>query len=107
VAHAVEQLRSAPNSGKAPLLQSLKRQPCTSADVCELQRVCVAAYEELVGAHEGVSALERALSGDGAAPPAASAAAALASAEQSVERARTGAQHCADLQATLARRYKF
>ncbi len=107
MAHAVEQLRSAPNAAKAPLLRALERQPCESEDVCELKRVCVAAYRDQLGALDGARALEHALSGDAAAPPPASAAALVESSEHRLEAARAGARHCAELQGALSRRYKF
>lgn len=44
IAHAVSELRNAPNNAKEPPLERLRGEPCSVAAACELQQVCVQGY---------------------------------------------------------------
>ncbi|MEI9950385.1 MAG: hypothetical protein WDO74_15740 [Pseudomonadota bacterium] len=48
ISHAVDQLRAASNAQKADLLDALKGLSCETAELCELQRVCVDGYGQHV-----------------------------------------------------------
>ena len=105
--HAVQQLRGAPEAARDPFLRALEHEACTSADVCELRRVCVEAYRDEQGAMAGIHALEHAVDSDAAAPPAGSAAALLSESQRRLERAHAGTRRCTDLESALVRADKL
>lgn len=105
IAHAVENLRNAPNARKAPYLTSLERMPCSVPDVCELKRTCVDAYQRQLSVLASVQAVRHELKHDAAPAAAASAAGVLDSAQKALLDARRRTEHCADLQGTVSRRY--
>lgn len=44
IAHAVSELRNAPNNAKELPLERLRGEPCSVAAACQLQQVCVQGY---------------------------------------------------------------
>jgi hypothetical protein len=101
---AVDALRDAPNDQKSGALARLRALPCSQAEICGAQSACVAGYELYVS---GITELERskklAASGEGGPELAA----ALSSAQGTLERAKPLTERCADAQGELARKYRL
>ena len=55
IAHAIDQLRQAPNSAKRPHLSALAKQPCTAPPICELKKLCHRAYAEHISALDEIA----------------------------------------------------
>lgn len=104
VSRAVEVLREADNAAKQPALNELRALPCSRPEVCGVQSACVAAYELHLRGLDGIAeSKRRASEGDaGADLPAL-----IGAAQDSLERAKTLAQKCADAQGELQRRYRL
>jgi hypothetical protein len=105
-AHAVKELRMAPNGQKAPLLSALKNVACTASDVCALKNSCAAAYSLELGALDGLHAVRRATENE-AAPVPSSATDVLSRAETDLSRAVADEKACADSEAELERKYSL
>lgn len=104
VAHAVNQLREAPNNGKETPLAALRAMTCKSAPACELQQVCASAYVlHLEAVQMGVQAGQLGNAGYG--PQLA--ADLLARAEKQLGDAKLAAEHCVELEGEFTRRYKL
>ena len=102
--HAIEQLRGAPNPKKGELLDALKSVHCETADLCELQRVCVEGYGQHVFAlRETARAKSLLATPDGAAE----AATILDFAQRELAHAAPKINHCADAQGATQRKYKL
>jgi len=102
--HAILQLRDAPNPQKGELLDALKSVSCETAELRELQRVCVDGYGQHVFA---LAEIERAKSLMSSPNSAAEAARALDFARSELALAAPKISHCADAQGTAQRKYKL
>lgn len=102
--HAIEQLRAAPNAQKGELLDALKSVSCETAELCELQRLCVDGYGQHVFA---LGEIARAKSLVGTPASAAEAAGILESAQSELAEAAPKVSHCADAQGVAQRKYKL
>lgn len=104
----MRKLREAGNAEKAPLRKALEATACTADDTCGLKKSCAEAYALQERALEGLSAVRHATSGASGAEPVPSAAAALLrDVTANLERAKTLAKGCADLEGTLRRKYSL
>jgi hypothetical protein len=102
--HAVDQLRAASNAQKSALLAALQSVRCETAELCELQRVCVEAYGQHVFAlAETARAKSLIATPDGAAE----AARILDFAQSELALAAPKISHCADAQGVAQRKYKL
>jgi hypothetical protein len=106
VSRAVTALRNAENAAKRSLLDVLARSACAVADVCEMKRVCVAAYRAHVEAFELSEGVRRTLDAADAANPA-ELVQALDSAETNLRAARSAARRCTDLEGEITRKYRL
>ncbi|HKO51873.1 MAG TPA: hypothetical protein VJV79_29390 [Polyangiaceae bacterium] len=102
--HAIDQLRQASNTQKAQLLDGLKGVTCQTAELCELQRVCVDGYGQHVFA---LAETARAKSLIGTPNGAAEAARILDFAQSELAEAAPKISHCADAQGVTQRKYKL
>lgn len=102
VSRAIDSVRNAENAAKSTPLALLRGAACTVTDICAVQSYCVAAYEEHVSALGLLGEVKASV----ATAPAASVAAKLAQAEQSLARAKTSTDECATRQGEMARRYR-
>ena len=102
VSRAVEVLRNADNAQKSAPLAALRAVPCSLPDVCGVQSLCVAAYEE----HVRVLTLLAAINDNAAVAPADALKEALSKAEAGLTRAKAQTDACATKQGELARKYK-
>jgi hypothetical protein len=108
VAEATRKVREAPNRERAPLLKALEATACLTDDVCALKKRCADAYELQERALEGISAVRRATTGASAAEPVPSGATELLSnVTADLERAKTLAKECADMEGAVRRRYSL
>jgi len=104
ISHAIDQLRSASNAQKGQLLDALKGQSCETAELCELQRVCVDGYGQHVFAlAETARAKSLIQTPDGAAE----AAQVLDFAQTELAQAAPKISRCADAQGVAQRKYKL
>ena len=104
ISHAIDRLRVAPNSQKAELLDALKGVSCETAELRELQRVCVDGYGQHVFAlTETARAKALMASADGAAE----AARILEFAQSELTKSAPKISHCADAQGAIQRKYKL
>jgi hypothetical protein len=104
ISHAIDQLRVAPNTQKGELLDALKAVNCETAELCELQRVCVDGYGQHVFAlTETARAKSLMATPDGAAE----AARILDFAQSELAQAAPKISHCADAQGATQRKYKL
>jgi hypothetical protein len=104
ISHAINQLRAAPNTQKNELLDALKSVACQTAELCELQRVCVDGYGQHVFAlAETARAKSLIATPDGAAE----AARILDFAQSELAQAAPKISHCADAQGATQRKYKL
>ncbi len=102
--HAIDQLRAASNAQKGELLDALKSVSCQTAELCELQRVCVEGYGQHVFAlAETARAKSLIATPDGAAE----AAKVLEFADSELGQAAPKISHCADAQGATQRKYKL
>ena len=102
--HAIDQLRAAPNAQKGELLDALKSVSCQTAELCELQRVCVDGYGQHVFAlAETTRAKSLIATPDGAAE----ATRILDFAQSELAQAAPKISHCADAQGVTQRKYKL
>lgn len=104
VAHAVNQLREAPNNAKETPLAGLRAMTCKSAPACELQQVCASAYTLHLEAVK-MAAQAAQLGNAGYGPQLA--ADLLARAEKQLADAKLAAEHCVELEGDFTRRYKL
>ena len=104
ISHAVDQLRAASNAQKGELLDSLKSVACQTAELCELQRVCVEGYGQHVFA---LAETARAKSLLGTPDGALEAARILDVAQTELAQAAPKINHCADAQGVAQRKYKL
>jgi len=102
VSRAIEGLRNAENGQKGELLASLRAVPCSVADVCAVQSLCVAAYEQHVLA---LKLIER-TKATARTAPVETVKAALAEAESTLAHAKETTDTCATKQGELARKYR-
>ncbi|HTQ07239.1 MAG TPA: hypothetical protein VMI54_25455 [Polyangiaceae bacterium] len=102
VSRAVEVLRNADNAQKSAPLAALRALSCTVPEICGVQSLCVAAYEE----HVRVLALIDAARASAASAPPDALKDALAAAEAGLARAKAQTDACASKQGELARKYK-
>jgi len=102
VSRAIDAVRNADNAVKSRPLAALRGTACSVADICAVLSYCVAAYEQHVGALELLARVKASV----ATAPAASVAATLAEAEQSLGRAKTSTDECATRQGQMARHYR-
>jgi len=104
----VRKLREASNPEKPPLRKALEATACTVDDTCGLKKSCTEAYALQERALEGLSAVRHATAGTSVAEPVPSAAAALlTNVEATLERAKTQAKECADLEGVVRRKYSL
>jgi hypothetical protein len=61
MSRAIDELRRAHNDQKRPLLLKLESIPCSNTEVCEMKRVCSAAYTLHLASIEGSRAARRTL----------------------------------------------
>ena len=102
VSRAIEGLRNADNGRKSALLTALRAVPCSVADVCAVQSLCVAAYEQHVLALE---LIERVRATAGTAPLD-GVKRSLAEAESALAHAKVSTDQCVTKQGELARKYR-
>jgi hypothetical protein len=102
VSHAIDGVRNADNAHKSAPLAALRAVPCSVPDVCGLQSLCVAAYEE----HVRVLALIEAAKAGAASAPPETLKEALATAQAGLARATAQADACATEQGELTRKYR-
>jgi hypothetical protein len=103
IAHAVEQLRNAPNASKATALGELGKLPCTGPDVCETRAACQTAYSQHIDALNLTAAAKLKLTeGDGA-----ESAKLLGAAEEKLGQAARLVSLCTERESALRRRYKL
>jgi len=108
ITEAVRKLREAPNRAKEPFLLALRSTSCATDDGCELKKTCTDAYLLEQQALDGISAVRRETTGGAPAEPVPSAAAALLSrVTLDLERAKTLAKNCADLEGAARRKYSL
>jgi hypothetical protein len=103
IAHAVEQLRNAPNAGKPLALAELSKLSCRGIDVCETRDACTKAYTE----HNDALALtavakQKLTAGEGA-----ESAKLLGAAEEKLGQAAVLVSSCTEREGALRRRYKL
>ncbi len=103
ISRAVDLLRAAPNSQKGELLDTLKSVSCETADLCELQKQCVAGYGQHVFALSEIARAKASM----AAGNSADAAGVLGSAQTELAEAEPKIGVCADAQGAAHRKYKF
>jgi hypothetical protein len=104
ISHAIDQLRAASNAQKGELLAALKSAACQTAELCELQRVCVDGYGQHVFA---LAETARAKSLMATPEGAAEAARTLDFAQSELAQAASKIGHCADAQGVAQRKYKL
>lgn len=108
ISEAVRKVREASNPEKAPLRKALEATACSADDTCSLKKSCANAYGLQERALDGLSAVKRATTGASAAEPVPSSAATLLSeVTAELERAKTLAKSCADLEGELRRKYSL
>jgi hypothetical protein len=107
VSFALDRLRAAPNSRKAPELEALRATHCKRAEVCRLRDHCAEAYVLHLRALENSSTARQALAEPATpgSPRALELADLLGSAEHLLESARKRTVECAEEQAILTTRY--
>jgi hypothetical protein len=98
-------LRSAPNDAKAPLLKALANVECKTADICELKRICVDAYEVHLRALTGTRAARHAVETDAGSGK--RAAELLGQSAHWLEEAAAKTKRCTDLEGEIVRKYKL
>jgi hypothetical protein len=107
LSHAIDDLRNAPNAGKATLLEALEKVACERPEACRLKESCVAAYQRH---RAGLEASERARAlladKDGGAGAVISAASELNRAQIELEHARTMTDRCSADQGALLRKVR-
>lgn len=116
IARAVEMLRLSSNHDKRLWLDRLRALPCQRDDACELQAVCLQAYDEHLKAIDIIESardkLDQAANGDAAASDASAEnmlqSAALAQmAQRSLGQARRLMRGCAENEAVIRQRYRL
>jgi hypothetical protein len=107
LSHAIDNLRNAPNGGKAALLAALEKTACERPEACELKRSCVTAYQRHLSA---LRASERARAlladKDGGTAAVISAASELNRAESELSQAGTLTDRCTADQGALSRKVR-
>jgi hypothetical protein len=104
VSSAVDRLREAPPGAKRSALDALRRERCSTEDVCALQSECVAAYQRQLRATEAVRSVRDRLVADGG--PTGDLGVTLATAERDLEASRPLAKRCVERQGEVVRRYR-
>jgi hypothetical protein len=104
ISHAIAQLRAASNAQKSELLDALKGLTCETAELCELQRVCVDGYAQHVFA---LAETARAKALMATPNGGAEAARILDFAQSELTLAAAKISHCADAQGAAQRKYKL
>ena len=99
---AIEALRNADNGQKSTLLSALRAVPCSIADVCAVQSVCVAAYEEHVLALDLIQRTKA----TARTAPVETLTRSLAEAERSLAHAKETTDTCVTKQGEMARKYR-
>jgi len=115
IARAVEMLRLSSNHDKPLWLKRLRALPCGGNDVCELQDLCVGAYDNYLRAFESIEAARRSLaplsddatSADASSEAVLSAAALAQSAQRAIVKSRQAMTQCAENEAVIRQRYKL
>jgi len=107
LSHAIDNLRNAPNDGKATLLEALEKVTCERPEACQLKQSCVAAYQRH---RAGLEASERARAlladKEGGTGAVISAASELNRAQIELEHARTMTDRCSADQGALLRKVR-
>jgi hypothetical protein len=104
ISHAIDQLRAAANPQKGQLLAALKSLSCETAELCELQRVCIDGYGQHVFALAETARAKSLL----ATPERASEAVQMLDLAQSeLALAAPKISRCADAQGVTQRKYKL
>jgi hypothetical protein len=102
VSRAIEAVRNADNAQKSSPLAALRAVPCSVADVCAAQSLCVAAYEGHVKALELIERVKATAS----TAPVESVKQALGEAQSALASAKEHTDDCATKQGELARKYR-
>jgi hypothetical protein len=102
VSRGIEALRNADNAQKSAPLAALRALPCSVADVCAVQSLCVAAYE---GHVQALALIER-VKATARTAPVETVQRSLTEAERALERAKQGTDDCATKQGELVRKYR-
>ena len=100
LSRAVDELRDAPNSDKAPKLKALRALGCNHADTCGFRDQCAEAYAEHVKGLEGIAKAK-------AMDDPFMSAAELKKAEETLKAAEAKTGACADRQGALVRQYRL
>jgi hypothetical protein len=103
LAHLINQLRDASNAGKSTSLAQLESAQCSEAEACQLQQVCVQAYQLQVKSMNVAERVKQALT-EGASEQAV-ATQLLAASEKDLKLAHDLMLQCVELQGDLERRY--
>ena len=103
ISRAVDLLREAPNAKKPELFAALQKEPCETADLCELKRLCSAAYAEHLSGLEQTARAKAALTDGGNDSEVATL---LETAQVALSHAAPDIAHCADAQGAAQRKYK-
>lgn len=96
-------LRDAPNAQKPELFAALEKEPCETADLCELKRVCVAGYAAHLSGLTQTANAKAALADGGSDSEVATL---LETAKIALSHAEPEIAHCADAQGAAQRKYK-
>jgi len=102
--HALNRLRAAPNAEKGDRLDELKSVSCETAELRELQRICVDGYRQHVFALAETARAKSLLSSP---QRAGEAARLLDFARSELSQAAPKISHCADAQGVTQRKYKL
>ena len=102
--HAIEQLRAAPNPEKGERLDALKAVACETAELCELQRVCVDGYGQHVFALAEVDRAKALIATQNRLPEAGQI---VEAARSELAEAAPKISRCADAQGAVQRKYKL
>jgi hypothetical protein len=102
VSRAVDALRAAENPQKASHLAALRALPCSVPDVCGVQSLCLAAYEEHVHALELIDKVKAIASS----APVEQVKADLMAADASLGKAKLATEDCTAKQGALIRRFR-
>ncbi len=103
ISRAVDLLREAPNAKKPELFAALEKEPCVTADLCELKRLCLAGYAEHLSGLEQTANAKAALADGGSDSEVATL---LETAKVALSHAEPDIAHCADAQGAAQRKFK-
>jgi len=106
VGRSIDEVRNAPNAGKAPLLRALEAEACEHPAVCEMKSLCVRAYSRHVESLEASARAKSLLATpDGGSDAALAAASAVNQAEAALGEAQRLTEACAAGQGELRRKH--